>query len=68
MAAAALVVVPGLGFEPFWRDETWSVTIAHRSLAGTLDVLRNREANMYVQRAHTAPATYRPCRRCLGSR
>ena len=46
LAAAALVVVPGLGHEPFWRDETWSVTIAHRSLGGTLDVLTNREANM----------------------
>ena len=46
VAAAALVVVPGLGHEPFWRDETWSVTIAHRSLGGTFDVLTNREANM----------------------
>jgi mannosyltransferase len=46
LAAAALVVVPGLGAESFWRDETWSVTIAHRSLGGTLDVLTNREANM----------------------
>lgn len=46
LAAAALVVVPDLGAESFWRDETWSVTIAHRSLGGTLDVLTNREANM----------------------
>ncbi|HMJ33197.1 MAG TPA: glycosyltransferase family 39 protein [Baekduia sp.] len=44
---AALLTVPGLGEMPFSRDEVASITDAHRSLGGTWDVVRHREANMW---------------------
>jgi mannosyltransferase len=46
-ALAALSALHGLGQMPFWRDEVASVTDAHRSLGGTWDVVRHREANMW---------------------
>jgi mannosyltransferase len=47
VAIAAWSALRGLGDVPFWRDEIASVTDAHRSLGGTWDVVRHREANMW---------------------
>ena len=43
---ALLVALHGIGDQPLWRDEVWSVEIAERPLGGVLEVIRNREANM----------------------
>lgn len=46
-ALAAVFVLWHLGRAPLDRDEVASVTDAHRSLGGTLDVLWAREGNMW---------------------
>jgi mannosyltransferase len=46
-ALAAWFVLRHLGREPFTRDEVAAVTDGHRSLGGTLDVVRHREGNMW---------------------
>ena len=41
-AAAAVLAFHGIGEQPFWRDEAWSINVADRSIPGTLEVLVNR--------------------------
>lgn len=46
-ALAAWFALRHLGREPFTRDEVAAVTDGHRSLGGTLAVVRHREGNMW---------------------
>ena len=43
---AAVLVFDDIGQLPFWRDEAWSMSVADRSIADTLEVLLNGETSM----------------------